>query len=157
LPIHDTVYKRDTIRIKQEGDTLKFVDSTIETTVEMVPLPNVQFKTNSNILLPGSEKDLQQLAQNLIKNKNVNATIIGHTDNVGKPEANLLLSQRRAESVRQALIRYGVEANRLKAIGKGDTEPKSDNLDKEGRMLNRRVEVILTKQKVSKTKRTQLQ
>ncbi len=157
LPIHDTFIKRDTIRIKTDGDTLKYVDSTIETTVEMVPLPNVQFKTNSNILLPGSEKDLKQLAENLIKNKNVNATIIGHTDNVGKPEDNLILSQRRAESVRQALIRYGVEANRLEAIGKGDTEPKSDNLDKEGRMLNRRVEVKLTKQKVSKTKRTQLE
>jgi outer membrane protein OmpA-like peptidoglycan-associated protein len=157
LPIHDTVIKRDTIRIKTEGDTLKYVDSTTVKDVEMVPLPNVQFKTNSNILLPGSEKDLKKLAENLIKNKNVNATIIGHTDNVGKPEANMNLSQRRAESVRQALIRYGVEANRLEAIGKGDTEARADNSTLEGRMLNRRVEVILTKLKESNTKRTRLE
>lgn len=155
-PIHDTIYKTDTVRIKTEGDTVKLVDSTLKTTYEMVPLPNVQFKTNSNVLLPGSEKDLKQLAENLIKNKNLNATIYGHTDNVGKPENNLVLSQRRAESVKQSLIKYGVDPSRLTAIGLGDTQPKSDNLDKEGRMLNRRVEVKLTKTETIKTSRIEI-
>lgn len=161
-PIHDTIFQEviktvtDTLTITK-SDTVSFVDSTIKTTYEMVSLPNVQFYTNSRVLLPGSANDLQKLAEYLLKNDNLNATIYGHTDNVGKPDENLKLSQERAESVKQFLTSLGVLPERLKAIGMGDKKPKADNSKEEGRMLNRRVEVKLMEQEKVETKRTQLE
>ena len=161
-PIHDTIVKEviktvtDTLTITK-SDTVSFVDSTIKTTYEMVSLPNVQFYTNSRVLLPGSANDLQKLAEYLLKNENLNATIYGHTDNVGKSEDNLKLSQERAESVKQFLTSLGVAPDRLKATGMGDTKPKADNTKEEGRMLNRRVEVKLMEQEKVETKRTQVE
>jgi OOP family OmpA-OmpF porin len=119
----------------------------------MVPLPNVQYYTGSSLMLSESAKDLEPLARYLVKHENLHATIYGHTDNVGKRQDNLKLSQDRAESVKQFLINQGVEASRLTAIGKGDTEPIRDNSKQEGRMLNRRVEVKLVEQETSETHR----
>ena len=148
--IHDTVYvevykeKVDTLTIIKI-DTLTYVDKTTKTNYEMVSLPNVQFKTNEDVLLPSSAKDLQKLAEYLIKNNDMTAEIIGHTDNVGNPESNKILSQARAESVKRFLASLGVNASRLNAVGMGDTQPKSLNDSEEGRLMNRRVEVKLSK------------
>jgi len=155
--IHDTVMvevqKIDTLTIVRT-DTVSYVDSTVKLNYETVNLPNVQFITNSDVLLPSSASDLQKLAEYLIKNDSLTATIYGHTDNVGKPEENLLLSQRRAESVKNFLASLGVDSQRLTAVGKGDKEPKADNNLKEGRLMNRRVEVQLTNTEFVSTTRT---
>lgn len=159
--IHDTLEievikeKLDTLMILKT-DTLSFVDSTTKKTYETVNLPNVQFYTNSDVLLPSSAKELQQLAEYLVKNDSLNATVFGHTDNVGDSEANLKLSQRRAESVRKFLSSLGISPDRLTARGMGDTQPKADNGKDEGRLMNRRVEVVLTNKEFVTTKRTQL-
>ena len=156
--IHDTVYvevykeKVDTLTIVKI-DTLTYVDKTTKTNYEMVSLPNVQFKTNEDVLLPSSAKDLQKLAEYLIKNNDMNAEIIGHTDNVGKPESNKTLSKQRAESIKRFLVSLGVNGSRLNAIGMGDAQPKSSNDTEEGRMMNRRVEVKLSKTEKIETKR----
>jgi outer membrane protein OmpA-like peptidoglycan-associated protein len=161
-PIRDTVYMEvvktivDTLTITK-SDTVSFVDSTINTTYEMVSLPNVQFYTNSRVLLPSSVSDLQKLAEYLIKNADLTATIFGHTDNVGNPEVNLKLSQERAESVKQFLMNLGIESKRLNAVGMGASKPKGDNSTEEGRMLNRRVEVKLVESEKTETIRTQSQ
>jgi outer membrane protein OmpA-like peptidoglycan-associated protein len=153
----DTVYVEVFRELK---DTLKivknFVDSTTTNNYEMVSLPNVQFFTDSDKLLPSSAKELQALAEYLIKNDSLQATILGHTDNTGDSKANLDLSQRRAESVKKFLVNIGVKDSNLKAIGKGDTEPKAPNTTKEGRLMNRRVEVKLQQNQISKTKRIEL-
>jgi outer membrane protein OmpA-like peptidoglycan-associated protein len=155
--IHDTikveVQKIDTLTIVKT-DTVSYIDSTTKLNYETVNLPNVQFITNSEVLLPSSASDLQKLAEYLIKNDSLKATIFGHTDNVGKPEENLKLSQRRAESVKKFLSSLGVDASRLTAVGKGDTEPKADNNLEEGRLMNRRVEVQLTNTEFVTTSRT---
>lgn len=159
--IHDTLEvevvkeKLDTLMILKT-DTLSFVDSTTKKTYETVNLPNVQFYTNSDVLLPSSAKELQQLAEYLVKNDSLNATVFGHTDNVGDQQANLKLSQRRAESVRNFLSSLGISPERLTANGMGDTQPKADNSKDEGRLMNRRVEVVLTNKQIFTTKRTQL-
>jgi outer membrane protein OmpA-like peptidoglycan-associated protein len=160
--IHDTVYvevykeKIDTLKIVKI-DTVNYVDKTTKTNYEMVSLPNVQFKTNEDVLLPSSAKDLQQLAEYLIKNNDLTAEIIGHTDNVGSPESNKILSQKRAESIKRFLVSLGIDETRLIAIGKGDTEPKSSNDSAEGRLMNRRVEVKLSKTEKIETERQKVE
>ncbi|MFM9005144.1 MAG: OmpA family protein, partial [Flavobacteriales bacterium] len=157
--IHDTVVVE---RIKERVDTLtlfktdtiQMVDSTKQTVFKPVVLPNVQFYTNSANLIPTSLSDIQQLAQHLIDTPELDAIVIGHTDNVGDGPSNLKLSQRRAEIVRNVIISMGVEANRLTAIGKGDKEPKADTSTEEGRLMNRRVEVQLVQTVIQENKTT---
>ena len=115
-----------------------------------------RFYTNSDLLLPSSVKELQQLAEYLIKNNESLATIIGHTDNKGDSKLNQELSQKRAESVKRFLENLGIEAKRLKASGLGDTKPKGDNATEEGRLMNRRVEVQITNTRKVTQKRTEL-
>jgi OOP family OmpA-OmpF porin len=70
--------------------------------------------------------------------------IIGHTDSVGPEEYNQKLSLRRAEAVRDFVLRkYEVDPNIIKVSGKGESEPVADNSTKAGRAKNRRVEVII--------------
>lgn len=148
IPTHDTVYvevvkeKIDTLKIVQM-DTVSLIDSTSSVVTQMVPLPNVQFKTNSDILLPSSAKDLSKLAEHLDKNDSLTALIKGHTDSTGLEEYNLELSQRRAEAVKKYLVSLGIDPNRINAKGMGSAESKADNSTLEGRLMNRRVEVIL--------------
>ena len=92
----------------------------------------------------------------MLRNDSLTATIYGHTDSVGNPKSNKVLSQRRAESVKRFLSSLGVDPNRLEAVGMGDTDPRADNRTLEGRLINRRVEVKMTKTDVTTTKRTQV-
>jgi outer membrane protein OmpA-like peptidoglycan-associated protein len=98
---------------------------------------------------------LQVLAEYLIKNDSLQATILGHTDNTGDSKSNMELSQRRAEAVKKFLENIGVKESNLVAKGKGDTEPKADNTTKEGRLMNRRVEVKLQQTQTSTNNRTE--
>jgi OOP family OmpA-OmpF porin len=65
----------------------------------------------------------------------------GHTDSTGKPEYNQRLSERRADTVRDLLIQYGVPASRLSIKGYGMSNPVADNSTPEGRQANRRVQL----------------
>ena len=71
-------------------------------------------------------------------------TVEGHTDSVGNATYNQKLSERRAGAVRDALVnQYGVEANRINAVGYGKTRPVADNATEAGRAVNRRVEAAV--------------
>jgi len=118
-------------------------DTTIITQADAILLPNVQFYTNSARLLPYSLQAIEELAEYLNRYPAISALIKGHTDDVGDAGANLKLSQDRAETVRQVLISLGVEANRVEAVGYGESRPKTTDQTVEGRALNRRVEVEL--------------
>jgi len=138
----------DTLKLKQEGkDSLNYDEreNRIET-IKTVSLPNVQFFTNSDQLLPTSKQDLDGLAKYLLENLNANAEIIGHTDNVGGLQKNMKLSYDRANTVKNYLIDKGIDASRMQAIGKGPTEPRASNDTPEGRLMNRRVEVKISQQ-----------
>lgn len=137
----DSTSVLDTLKLKETiHDT---IGNSSNEKVRMLALPNVQFYTNSDELLPSSKLELDALAKFLLENLEEQAIIIGHTDNVGNPEKNLKLSQKRAESVKSYLITKGISAKRLQAIGKGASEPKASNNTIEGRLMNRRVEVKL--------------
>jgi outer membrane protein OmpA-like peptidoglycan-associated protein len=147
--IHDTVYVDE----KSKEDIIKkFMDTTTISKTEAIELPNVQFYTNSAKLLPYSINSIQQLAEYMNAHPKIHATIVGHTDNVGEAEANLNLSQSRAETVKQVLLSFGVDGSRVDAVGKGETAPRTTNDTVEGRALNRRVEVRLTKTEDTETK-----
>lgn len=106
-------------------------------------LNNLYFATNETTILPESEQALDDLYEMLIDNPTVRIRIIGHTDAVGSDRDNQVLSEGRANSVRQAMLDRGINANRIEAVGKGKTEPIATNDTEEGRAKNRRVEFVI--------------
>jgi OmpA-OmpF porin, OOP family len=116
------------------------VDATGCIVEQTVTLRAVNFETSSARLMSDSRIALEEVARTLKNQKNLKAEVVGHTDDVGNDGYNLTLSQQRAESVRQYLIGKGVDADRLVAIGLGETQPIAGNDSEEGRVANRRVE-----------------
>lgn len=104
-------------------------------------LRNMNFATNQTAILPTSESALKTLYDFLTANPNSRIKIIGHTDAVGSDEANQRLSEGRANAIRTELINRGIDANRIEAEGRGESEPIADNDTDEGRAINRRVEI----------------
>jgi outer membrane protein OmpA-like peptidoglycan-associated protein len=105
----------------------------------------VHFDTGKATIQRRSFKLLDQVANVLREHPELEKVWIeGHTDNVGKPDANLNLSQRRAEAVRDYLIKKGVAAERLDAQGFGQERPIAPNNTAKGRASNRRVDFLTT-------------
>jgi OmpA-OmpF porin, OOP family len=69
--------------------------------------------------------------------------VVGHTDSIGSDAYNMKLSQRRAASVKDYLVKHGVPADRVRTEGKGEGSPIADNKTREGRQKNRRAEIEL--------------
>lgn len=107
---------------------------------EPIVLENVFFATASAELKSESKVELDKLKILLETNKDLHIQLNGHTDNVGKPEDNLLLSDARAKAVMEYLISQGIDKVRLKAKGFGETKPRYSNDSKSGRAGNRRTE-----------------
>jgi OOP family OmpA-OmpF porin len=99
------------------------------------------FETGSFTLLEKSYTPLNEVVQILKNNPNIHLVIEGHTDNIGTPASNQLLSENRAKTVSEYLISAGIDANRLQHHGFGQTRPIADNATVEGRATNRRVEL----------------
>jgi outer membrane protein OmpA-like peptidoglycan-associated protein len=103
----------------------------------------IQFETGKATIKPVSYKILDEVASILKEYPYYDVNVDGHTDNVGKPEANLKLSQDRAASAVTYLVSKGIPASRLVSNGYGDTKPAADNKTAAGRAQNRRVEFNL--------------
>ena len=101
---------------------------------------NIFFNTGKSDLLPESYPELNRLVKFLNENPNITVKILGHTDNVGKRDDNLILSNARAESVKNYVISQGINKNRITTEGFGPDRPIATNDTQEGRALNRRVE-----------------
>lgn len=106
-------------------------------------LRGISFENDAAILTAESRTILDDVANSLKSQPNVRVEIGGHTDSVGNDSYNHMLSQERAEAVRQYLIARGVEADRLIAMGYGEFKPLASNDTPEGREQNRRVEFKL--------------
>lgn len=95
-----------------------------------------------------SEAYINRVAELLKTKTQKNVQLEGHTDNVGSAAANQTLSEARAKSVREALVRAGVQADRVQTVGYSFNRPMASNATEEGRKLNRRVELIILDEKV---------
>lgn len=103
-------------------------------------LENIQFETDKADLLPGSYKELDQIAEYLYYNPTSVVEFNGYTDNTGIDNKNLILSKERAKAVADYIIQREIDSSRAKFIGHGCADPVGNNLSPEGRDKNRRVE-----------------
>ena len=105
-------------------------------------LNNLFFETGSYTILGESRLELDALSKYLMDD-NLSIEIQGHTDDVGNPERNQLLSENRAGAVREYLISKGCKAENIKAAGYGESRPTIAGKDEKSRQKNRRVEFKL--------------
>lgn len=103
----------------------------------------ITFDSGSDKIKPESYAVLKEVAEALKSAPDVRVRIVGHTDSDGADESNLTLSQKRAESVKNALVNnFDIDASRFETDGKGESQPVSPNNTPEGKSNNRRVEFI---------------
>ena len=100
---------------------------------------DIQFITGSAKPTSKAVKELDDMLAYLNKYPEIKLTIEGHTDNVGKPESNQTLSQKRAEAVKTAIVKKGISEDRITAVGFGMDQPIADNKTAAGKAKNRRV------------------
>lgn len=102
---------------------------------------DVKFDFDKAQVKPESYGDIKNLADFLTQYPQTSTVVEGHTDAVGSDAYNQMLSERRANAVRDVLVnQYGVGADRVNAVGYGESRPVADNASAEGRAVNRRVE-----------------
>jgi outer membrane protein OmpA-like peptidoglycan-associated protein len=119
---------------------------------ELKILKQVHFETNSAKILGDSNTLLQEVADIIVRTPSIKKLEIqGHTDNTGIKDANLTLSQQRADSVRAFLIQSGVDGSRLVAKGYGQERPIAPNITAANRQKNRRVQFIILEGAGAKT------
>lgn len=102
----------------------------------------INFKAGSKKLTNASYSTLDDVVTLLRQIPSANLEVQGHTDSKGKDKINLKLSQDRAQTVVDYLIKKGIDEKRVRAIGYGSERPIADNETKKGRKLNRRVELV---------------
>jgi outer membrane protein OmpA-like peptidoglycan-associated protein len=109
----------------------------------VISLSGVLFEAGGNQLSSTAESRLDTVAQALGAYPDRNIVVEGHTDDRGSDATNRDLSQKRADAVREYLERRGIPAERMRSLGRGESEPIAKNDTAEGRANNRRVEVIV--------------
>jgi OmpA-OmpF porin, OOP family len=107
---------------------------------------DIEFDTAKWVVKPKYNDEIKQVADFMKAHPEAKVVIEGHTDTIGSKASNIKLSQQRAESVKAYLVnRFGVEGNRLRAVGYGPDRPIAGNDTAEGRQKNRRVEAVVEK------------
>lgn len=134
------------LNIPADQGTVTFNMTIKYNTPRVIVLSNVNFETGSAALTATSFKAVDKLLVLLEKKPTLEVEIRGHTDNVGDYNANLKLSQKRAETVVKYLISKGINPSRLIAQGYGDTVPVAPNDSAKNRAQNRRTEVKVIKE-----------
>lgn len=104
----------------------------------------VLFEFNSTAIAPNFEPILDFVATMLRQSPTVTVRVTGHTDDIGADEANLRLSDGRAQAAVAALVARGIDPSRVSGQGYGAAQPMAPNSDENGRRLNRRVEFELS-------------
>jgi outer membrane protein OmpA-like peptidoglycan-associated protein len=138
----DTIVRNDTIRVPM-ADTLKYRSTQDPNAIfgfGKTTFPAIQFKIGSDELSRTSFKTLNDIAQSMKNFPEVSLQVLGYTDRTGSDATNKALSEKRAQSVVDYLVKQGLTPNRLQPLGMGSDDPVSSNTTPAGRLLNRRVE-----------------
>lgn len=153
----ELINKRNYLLIIQGDDFFRieelfFLDGELQMDREADPIESkiafesLEFENGKADILTSMHRDLDKIANFLIDHPRLNLRISGHTDSAGKEEANLKLSQDRADAIKQYLSKeFGIGATRIEAIGYGSSKPIVQELTDEQRQLNRRVEFEIFK------------
>nr|AAD24556.1 OprF [Pseudomonas fuscovaginae] len=107
---------------------------------------DVKFDFNKAVVKPNSYGDVKNLADFMKQYPQTTTVVSGHTDSVGTDAYNQKLSQRRADAVKQVLVKDGIAPNRIQSVVYGKTRPVADNATEAGRAINRRVEASVEAQ-----------
>jgi outer membrane protein OmpA-like peptidoglycan-associated protein len=139
------MFVNETVTLEGTAEQEKVVMKTIEMKkleVGLVTiLRNIYFDFNKATFKQASYEELNKLERMLQQNTGMNVEIGGHTDIIGTKNYNKVLSQKRAEAVKDYLTKKGIDSRRITAVGYGSSKPLASNDDEdEGRELNRRVE-----------------
>lgn len=148
-------FYKDTITTPADSELVEFKKDLLMLPFKLnqhVVLKNIFFDFNKSDIRPESEKELLILYDMLRLNPSLKLEIGGHTDSIGKDDANLKLSQERCNSVVAYLIKKGIKDVQLTAKGYGETVPVAPNKTDQGRQLNRRTEFTITDIKFSDKK-----
>jgi outer membrane protein OmpA-like peptidoglycan-associated protein len=151
------INKRNYLLIIQGDDFFRieelfYMDGDMEINKETEPLESkiafksLEFESGKSDILPSMHQDLSKLANFLIDHPRLKLTISGHTDSEGKADANLRLSQARADAIRAYLMyEYKIDPDRITATGYGGSKPIVEEKTEEDRRLNRRVEFEISR------------
>jgi outer membrane protein OmpA-like peptidoglycan-associated protein len=113
----------------------------------VIRLRAIQFPVGKSVIMPDNYPLISKIQQSIRIFGEPDVTIEGHTDSTGSNELNELLSQQRAESVRQYLLaNKTLSDGRITAVGYGSSKPLASNETEEGRAVNRRIDVIIKPQ-----------
>lgn len=127
---------------ENNGCPLTSTEKVVEINRKMdVAARQILFETGSDKLLQSSHAAVEELIAVMKDNPGLTLDIEGHTDNIGNSVANKQLSQRRADAVREIIEKAGINKDRIKATGYGESLPIDSNDSPEGRSRNRRVEL----------------
>lgn len=155
--IDEEFFYADGKKIKHRGFLLHFYFYTVRAEIKpnkdfevsktkrgtMLRLKNLQFEPDRAILLKGEETKLDEIAKILKKSESEFFFVEGHTADVGKPEDEKNLSQERAKTIIEKLVKRGIPAEKFIYQGAGGTKPIAPNGTEEGRAQNRRVEITI--------------
>ena len=155
--IDEEFFYADGKKIKHRGFLLHFYSYTVRAEIKpnkdfevaktkrgtMLRLKNLQFEPDRAVLLKGEEAKLDEIAKILKKSESEFFFVEGHTADVGKPEDEKNLSQERAKTVIEKLVKRGIPAEKFIYQGAGGTKPIAPNGTEEGRAQNRRVEITI--------------
>jgi len=132
------------IRIDEGGMTKNFFLTPLEVGAT-IKLDKVYFSRGTAQLIDSSYAELNRIVEVMQENPAMEIELAGHTDNQGDPDKNLELSRKRVEKVKQYLVKKGIEKQRIEGKGYGGSRPIASNASEQTRMLNRRVEFVITK------------
>lgn len=156
LPAGTYIYRASDKFNCRSSDTVVFVEPVIEKDDFLeglkaidegaaVVLENIFFEFNKTVLLPASYAELNKVVQFMLEEDIDLIEISGHTDNEGSDAYNQKLSEGRAAEVINYLASQGINRDRLRSVGYGESRPVETNASEEGRARNRRVEFLLIK------------
>ncbi len=140
--VEQVLFRRDYYYFREQYLDLYVEPLSVNSKIQLNP---IYFKQSTAIILEESYKELDRLFLALAKNPGMHIRIDGHTDNVGKLEDLVALSEERAKAIKSFLVEKGIAEARISVLGHGPKFPLTDNSTDEMRSKNRRVEFVIMK------------